>query len=115
MSGDSWLCSTGPVPCSEEKFEGKLHGSGATLLILRSHCAEACIQHLGSLTKHRIGIRWINVSEVRVVEEIECLRSKLQDERIMQMDVPSGRQIELRCAETSHEIARSISGSPGGG
>ena len=98
----------------EEKLEGELHGSGAALLILRSHCTEACIQHLGSLAERRIGKRWINESKVRVIEEIEGFGSKLQDKRIMQMKVPSSSQIELGCPEAAHEIARGISGSSGG-
>lgn len=63
----------------EHEPEGKLHRSSSALLVLRGNRCQTGIQHLSRLAERDIGIGRIDVSEVRVIEEIECFRPESKD------------------------------------
>jgi hypothetical protein len=81
---------------SKRELESELHRTGTTLLILRRDGSETRIQHLGRLTKGGIGIRWIDIPKVWMVEQIEGLRAEVEHHHIMQREVASDSQIDLR-------------------
>jgi hypothetical protein len=80
------------------------------LLVERAQRAEAVIQHLGGLPKRGVVQRGIDITEGWVVENVECLRSKLQREPVMQMNFAPHGEICLECPESSNEIPRGITG-----
>src|SRR5258707_11467368 len=94
---------------SEGQAKSKLHRPGSALLILCSHRSETAIQHLCRLSKGGIGVVWIDVSKVRVVQQVECLSAKVKSDPIMDWKVTSSGKIELGGSEGAHEVARCIS------
>jgi hypothetical protein len=67
-----------PLPWSKLQLQGKLHRPRPTLLILRANRSETLIEHLCRLPESRIRKERVHVSEVRMVEHVESLCTKLQ-------------------------------------
>src|SRR5580698_8007919 len=90
---------------SKVQLEGKLHRPGSALLVLRSHGSEACVQHFRRLSERSIGISGINVSEVGMIQNVECFSPKLQDEGVRQMELTPSGHVQLRLPESPNKIA----------
>ena len=93
---------------SELQLQRKLHRAWTALLVLRCHRAEACVQSLRGLPKGGIRERRIDVTEVRMVEEIEGLGAELQVEIPVDREFAPDGKVQLRGSESSNKIPRGI-------
>src|ERR1700682_4742842 len=104
--GRLWLKSFGQD--LEKEFERKLHGSWTALLVLRTYSSQTLVQHLRRLPERRRSERRIDVSKIRVIEQIERLSAELERETFIQRDVPAYREIYLGLPKTTRKVSRSI-------
>lgn len=93
-------------PRLEHQLERKLHRPWTSLLILGGHRPEARVQHLNGLAKCGICIGWIYKTEVGMIQNVECLRSKLEGKGVAQVELSTNRRVQLCCAESPSKVSR---------
>src|SRR5579859_1867884 len=91
--------------CSETEFQGELQGPGSALLKYGVQAAEALIGH-GRRTEERSARpdKGMWVGEIRMVEQVERIRSELQCDSFRYGELPSERQIHLRQSKTGNVV-----------
>ena len=105
----SWGAEVAPQGLqSEREFQRKLHRPWAALLVERTHRAEARIQHLRRLPKVEVAKRWIDVTEIRVIENVERFGPKLHGEVLDDVKITSDSAIDLSGSKGSNEITRCV-------
>src|ERR1700744_225191 len=96
----------------EHQPEGETPRCSPALLILGGNCCQTRVQHLGRLPERNVRVGRIDVSEVRVIEDVECLGAKSERERVMQGNVSPNSKVRLCGAKPAYEVARSITKRP---
>src|SRR6266576_536301 len=108
------LLSIDACCCLEEKLERKLHRSRTALLVLRRKRTNVLIEHLSRSAECRARTSWIDTTEIRVVQEVESFRAKLQPQSFTYGKLAPDRHVDLPVAETAHKVPGSAAELPGG-
>jgi hypothetical protein len=69
-----------------------LNRAWTSWFIQRAGGAEALVQHERGLSKEKVGQRWLDIAEIRMVEEVVGFGSQLQVKTIRSMTIPDRLQ-----------------------
>jgi hypothetical protein len=90
---------------SKEELQRKLHRPRPALLILRGNRTKALVERLCRLSKSGVAQRRIDITEDGMVEDIECFRTELQIQALIQPEVAPDSHIDLGRCEPSKVVS----------